>query len=83
MFRHIVLLMALSCSALPALAATWQVDIDTTSIAGLSGYLDLQLNPGGVDAQPVQVQISHFSSDAVLDSGTADQQRCRARFRHG
>ena len=70
--RTVFLILALAFSALPAQAETWHVDIDTASIAGLSGYLDLQLNPGGGDAQPVQVQISHFSSDAVLDAGLPD-----------
>ena len=78
MFKHTdlrhALLFALcgATLALPAKAETWQIDIDTTSLAGIAGYLDLQLNPGTSDAQPVQAQISHFSTDAVLGVGLAD-----------
>ena len=32
----------------------------------------MQLNPGASDAQPVQVQIGHFSTDAVIGGGVAD-----------
>lgn len=73
MFKHTLLLAALGLTlALPARAETWQVSIDTTSLAGAGGYLDLQLNPGASDAQPVQVSISHFSTDALLGAGMAD-----------
>lgn len=73
MFKPTLLLVALGLAlALPARAETWQVDIDTTSLAGVGGYLDLQLNPGASDAQPVQVSISNFSTDALLGAGVAD-----------
>jgi hypothetical protein len=52
---------------LSAQAETWWEAIDTTSLEGINGFLDLQLNPGGCPAG-VRVQISHFSSDAVLES---------------
>lgn len=57
---------------LPAHADTWQIDIDTTSLAGIGGYLDLQFNPGASDAQALQAQISNFSGDAVLGTGLVD-----------
>ena len=73
MYKHTLILLALGMSlAQPARADTWQVDIDTTSLAGTSGYLDLQLNPGGADAQPVQARIGNFSGDATLGAGAAD-----------
>lgn len=73
MFKHTLLLVALGLTlALPARAETWLVDIDTTPLAGTGGYLDLQLNPGGSDAQPVRISISHFSTDALLGAGMAD-----------
>lgn len=73
MFKHTILLVTLGLTlALPARAETWQVDIDTTSLAGIGGYLDFQLNPGASDAQAVQVQISNFSTDATLGSYLVD-----------
>lgn len=73
MFKHPVFFVALGLTlALPARAETWWVDIDTTSLAGGRGYLDLQLNPGASDTQPVQVSISNFSTDALLGPGVAD-----------
>lgn len=73
LLQHSLLAMALGVAlALPAHAETWQIDIDTSSLAGISGSLDLQLNPGASDAQPVQVQIGHFNTDASLGAGAAD-----------
>lgn len=73
LFQHTLLVMALGVTlALPAHAETWQIDIDTTSLAGINGSLDLQFNPGASDAQPEQVQISQFSTDAALGGGVAD-----------
>lgn len=73
LFQHTLLAMALGITlALPAHAETWQIDIDTASLAGINGSLDLQLNPGASDAQPVQVQIGHFSTDAALGGGVVD-----------
>ena len=73
MFKRTLLLIALGVTfAHPAQAGIWQVDIDTTAISGIDGYLDLQFNPGGADAQPLQVQISKFSSDATLGSAMID-----------
>ena len=73
LFQHTLLVMALGMTlVLPAHAETWRIDIDTSSLVGVSGSLDLQLNPGASDAQPVQVQIGLFSTDAVLGGGLAD-----------
>ena len=73
LFQHTLLAMALGITlALPAHAETWQIDINTSSLVGVSGSLDLQLNPGASDAQPVQVQIGHFSTDATLGGGVVD-----------
>ena len=73
LFQHALLVMALGMTlVLPAHAETWQIDIDTSSLVGVSGSLDLQLNPGASDAQPVQVQIGHFSTDAAIGGGVAD-----------
>ena len=73
MLKQTLLLAALGWTlALPAQAVTWQVDIDTATLAGTRGYLDLQLNPGASDAQSVQAHISNFSTDAALGMGKAD-----------
>ena len=58
--------------ALPAHAGVWQIDIDTTPLAGTAGYLDLQLNPGAADALPLQARISDFSTDAWLGGVLTD-----------
>jgi hypothetical protein len=39
----------------------YDVSIDTSSIAGTSGYLDFQFNPGGVSA-PASITISNFQT---------------------
>lgn len=73
LFQRTLLALALGTAlVLPAHAETWQIDIDTASLAGINGSLDLQFNPGASDAQPVQVQISQFSTDAALGGGLAD-----------
>jgi PEP-CTERM motif len=73
MFKHTLLLVALGMTlAVPAQAETWQVDIDTSSLAGISGYLDIQFNPGAYDAPAMQAQVSHFSTNAALGEGVAD-----------
>ena len=73
MYKHTLIFLALGMAlAQSAHAEIWQVDIDTSSIAGIGGYLDLQLNPGAADAQPVQARIGNFSSDASLGMGEVD-----------
>lgn len=73
MLKYIVFHLVLGLTlALPAHAETWQVDIDTTQLAGKDGYLDFQLNPGASDVQTVEVQISHFGSDATLGAYRVD-----------
>ncbi|MDP2028948.1 MAG: NF038129 family PEP-CTERM protein [Thiobacillus sp.] len=73
MYKHTLIFLALGMALAPlAHAEIWQVDIDTSSIAGIGGYLDLQLNPGAADAQPVQARIGNFSSDASLGMGEVD-----------
>lgn len=73
MIKHILPLALLGITlALPAQAETWQVDIDTTPLLGIVGYLDIQLNPGAYDAQFMQAQISNFSTSAVLGEGAGE-----------
>ena len=49
-------------STATALAATitYEVTADTSSIAGTSGYLDLQLEPGPMPANLVTANVSGF-----------------------
>ncbi len=50
----------------------YHVTLDTSTLAGTAGFLDLQFNPGGFpDAQPADLTISDFvSSGATLGSTT-------------
>ncbi|HVA46390.1 MAG TPA: FG-GAP-like repeat-containing protein [Pirellulales bacterium] len=46
-------------------AADYQVTIDTSSLAGTAGFVDLQFNPGALpDAQAADVVISQFAGGA-------------------
>jgi hypothetical protein len=40
--------------------------VDTSSLAGSSGIIDFQFNPGGVGTLPATLTISNFISDATL-----------------
>lgn len=47
---------------LPASAATiFQVTVNTTSLNGQSGVIDLQFNPGGVTSQPASALVTLFT----------------------
>lgn len=46
-----------------ALASTWYVDVDTRSLAGQTGWLDLQFNPGDLAAPSASASVSAFSSN--------------------
>ncbi|WP_195763538.1 NF038129 family PEP-CTERM protein [Duganella guangzhouensis] len=66
LFKSIVVWLLLAV-AMPAQAATYQVTINTASLAGQSGYLDfLMLSLAGAD--PVQATISNFTGS--YSSGT-------------
>jgi hypothetical protein len=54
-----------STTALAA-AITYEVTADTSSLAGTSGYLDLQLEPGPVPTNLVTASVSGFTTDGVL-----------------
>jgi hypothetical protein len=65
--QRILFILAMLCGAGRALAgpialSTWHVAIDTTSLAGHSGYLDFLLLGLG-DAQPLQASIDNFTGD--------------------
>ena len=43
----------------------YQVSVDTTAIQGITGFLDLQYNPGGVGTLPATATITTFITDAT------------------
>lgn len=59
-FLVLVLLGALSISAAHA-ALVYQIDVDTTSISGTSGFVDLQFNPGTAAAPSATATVTAFS----------------------
>ena len=52
------------------LAETLNISVDTRSLAGQTGWIDLQFNPGDVDAPLATTLVSAFSSDGNV-TGTA------------
>jgi hypothetical protein len=61
-----MLLFAVSASASPV---TYDVTVNTSSIAGDQGSLDFNFNPGPLETQPASLQILGFSSDGSLVGG--------------
>ena len=45
---------------------SYDFDVNTTSLNGQSGYIDLQFNPGISSTDPANAAITGFSSDATL-----------------
>lgn len=71
MFKTTFLLLALLFGAVGSAMAdglTYDVTVDTSSIAGTSGSLDFQFNPGALVTQTANVQIQNFTSDGTLGS---------------
>jgi hypothetical protein len=56
----------------PALASTWYVNVDTSSLAGQTGWLDFQFNPGDITAPSATATVAAFatSGGALLPSAT-------------
>lgn len=63
------LLLALAGSA-RADGVSYDVTVNTTSIAGTAGSLDFQFNPGPLVTQAADVQILGFTSDGTLGAST-------------
>ena len=59
-------------STTSALASTWYVNVDTSSLAGQTGWLDFQFNPGDATAPPAAATVATFSTDsgALLATST-------------
>ena len=64
MFRKNLItgLLALLAST-TALADTRYINVDTSLLAGQSGWLDFQFNPGDVDAPPATATVAAFSTN--------------------
>lgn len=63
-------LCVLVLTAAPAVAdiAQYQVTINTSSLAGTTGYIDLQFNPGDSTSQQASAAISHFAGGSLAGS---------------
>jgi hypothetical protein len=73
MCKRLILFAALFLMAAGSASAdsvTYLVTVDTGSIAGTSGLLDFQFNPGQLGTQSANLQIQAFTSDGTLGSAT-------------
>lgn len=68
---QLLALVALLFAANPAFAASYGVTIDTSSLAGTSGYLYLQLvNGANIDTFSATAQLLDFSTDGTMGATT-------------
>jgi hypothetical protein len=58
----VAVLAALSASTAAA-SVSYMVNLDTSSVNGTSGFVDLQFNPGNASSQPATIQIVNFDPD--------------------
>jgi hypothetical protein len=67
-YRRLVLTAVLLCVPrfLFASAITYDVTVNTSSLFGTSGSLELQFNPGPQPVQAANLQIGQFTSDGAL-----------------
>lgn len=60
----------LAVQAAQALPLHFQITVNTATLAGQNGYLDLQLNPNGEGALPLNLHIAGLGGDLSLtDAG--------------
>ena len=57
-------------SSHPVWADTWYVTVDTSTLNGLSGWLDFQFNPADASAPVATASLAAFSSNGVLAAAT-------------
>ena len=69
LFQAICVLLFSIMAGQAAAATVFHVNVDTSSLAGTTGYLDIQFNPGQALAPAASADLSGFSGDAVLLSG--------------
>ena len=68
-FGIMVLLMVALAGPGHASPLNYQIIVDTSTLLGSGGYVDLQFNPGTITAPGAQAALTSFSSDATLLSG--------------
>jgi PEP-CTERM motif len=69
MRKHLLLLIAsliVFASVASAAPITYQVTVNTSSIAGTTGSLDFNFNPGPLVTQAASIQIQDFTSNGTL-----------------
>src|SRR5690349_1691025 len=71
-FRSCLALLSCLASVASADEITYNVLVNTSSIAGTAGSLDFNFNPGPLVTQAASVQILNFSTDGSLN-GTASK----------
>ncbi len=64
--KLLVLVLAMSAVTSSALADMFDFSVDTSSVSGQFGYIDLQFNPGVSTLGAASAVISNFASDATL-----------------
>jgi PEP-CTERM motif len=74
MYKTTFLIFALLFGAVGSAMAdgvTYNVTVNTSSIAGTAGSLDFQFNPGGLVTQAANLQILGLTTDGALGTGMA------------
>ena len=64
--------LALGTLRTAAQAQSFQVTLNTASLAGTAGNLDFQFNPGGTDSQDATLQIDDFTTTGTLAGTSTD-----------
>src|ERR1700722_4065978 len=63
-----IILLAVCGMAVPAFAdVIYAVTVDTSSLSGNAGYIDLQFNPSSFTTQSANAAVTTFSTDGTLD----------------
>src|SRR4051812_4355517 len=62
------------CGAQPTAfaALTYLVTVDTSSISGQSGWMEMQFNPGGLPVVTGSAVVSNFSTNATLNPASIE-----------
>ena len=63
-------------------SVTYSVDVNTTSLAGSSGFIDFQFNPADLSSLAATAGVNNFSTDGTVGLGlpaTSGPRRARCR----
>jgi PEP-CTERM motif len=64
-----IIFLAVCGMAVPAFAdVIYAVTVDTSSLSGNAGYIDLQFNPSSFTTQSANAAVTTFSTDGTLDA---------------